>query len=285
MPENTDDKQPDARGNEKPSGLGGLRGLDEAAGKALVPAAKEFGDAITPLGKRAGQLTNAVGILLIRALEPLVYGLEKSANWIEGAVSERLKRVPEENIIAPDPRVAVPAMQALTYSMNDAFIREMFANLLAADMNIETRKSVHPAFVELIKEMTPSDARVLKAIHEDRRCSYVVRFGHETEFYTGNTHYSFEIEGMSDDDIKISVNNLERLGLLERRDDFPIMLKNGEIEQKLTEQYEGQRKAFDTPEGKKLLHMNENAVPKIMFKRIGLYLHPLGVSFVKICIK
>ena len=66
----------------------------------------------------------------------------------------------------PNPRIAVPALQALTYSLDDELIREMFANLLAADMNAETKKDAHPAFVELIKEMTPADARVLKICRE-----------------------------------------------------------------------------------------------------------------------
>ena len=52
-------------------------------------------------------------------------------------------------------------MQALTYSLDEEHIREMFANLLAADMNADTKKGAHPAFVEFIKDMTPIEAKLL----------------------------------------------------------------------------------------------------------------------------
>jgi hypothetical protein len=168
---------------EKAGSLGGLKGVDEAVGKALSPAAEEFGKEIVPLGTRAGQLTSRVGVLLIRTLEPLVYGLERSADWIERAVTDRLKDVPPESIVPPSLRIAAPAMQALTYSMDDELIREMFANLLAADMNAQTKKDAHPAFVELIKEMTAIDARVLKVCQPGFETSFLVRAGTEMRFY------------------------------------------------------------------------------------------------------
>lgn len=145
--------------------------------RALGPAADEFGKEIVPLGKKAGALTNRVGDLLLRALEPLVYGLEISANWIEKAVTDRLNNVPQDQIRPPNPRIAVPALQALTYSMEDSLMRDMFANLLAADMNAAKKEDAHPAFVEFIKEMTPADARVLKIARAAPQTSFIVRVG------------------------------------------------------------------------------------------------------------
>ncbi len=285
MAEDDGMKLPAAPEPKNVGSLGGLKGLDEAAGKALSPAAEEFGKEIAPLGKKAGQLTSRVGILLIRALEPLVFGLEKSADWIEKAVTERLKDVPPENIVPPNPRIAVPALQALTYSLDDELIREMFANLLAADMNAETKKDAHPAFVELIKEMTPADARVLKVCRETPQCSFIPRLGSATRFYTLGTYYSFAVEGLSNDDISTSLNNLERLGLLERRDEFPITQQNDDTENSLKAQYEHTRQSADIPELTKQLGIADGGHVEIYIKRSGLCLNPLGVSFVRICLR
>jgi hypothetical protein len=278
-------KLPAVPETEETGSLGGLKGLDEAAGKALSPAAEEFGKEIVPLGKKAGQLTSRVGSLLIRALEPLVYGLEKSADWIEKAVTERLKDVPPENVVPPNPRIAVPAMQALTYSLNDGLIREMFANLLAADMNTEKKKDAHPAFVELIKEMTPADAQVLKICNEIPQCSFIVRLGSAARFYTLGTHYSFTVEGLSRDDISTSLNNLERLGLLGRRDEYPAREQNDDTEKGLKVEYEPTRQSFDNTETRKSFAIAEGRHVDIIIKRSGLYLNPLGVSFARICLK
>ena len=263
----------------------GLKGLDEAAGKALSPAAEAFGKEVVPLGQRTGQLTNRVGTLLIRALEPLVYGLEKSADWIEKAVTERLKAVPQDKIVPPNPRIAVPALQALTYSLEDKLIREMFANLLAADMNSDTKKDAHPAFVELIKDLTPADARVLKILQEGQQCSFTMRVGTSHKWLSLETQYSFSIEGLSIDDVRLSVNNLERLGLLvERWDQHPLGETVDERERKLKDEYEPTRQRYDTPGFRKELDIPEGGPVEMMVNRGGIYLTPLGIRFARICL-
>jgi hypothetical protein len=293
MAEHDDTKLRSASEPEKARSAGGLKGIDEAAGKALGPAAEEFGKEIAPLGKQAGQLANRVGTLLIRTLQPLVYAFEKSADWIEKAVTDRLKDVSPEKIVAPNPRIAVPAMQALTYSMDDEPIREMFANLLAADMNAETKQHAHPAFVELIKEMTPADARVLKITRDCPQCAFYARigwssaFGVSSAFITAGTHYSFAIEGSPVEGIEMSVNNLKRLGLLmEQPGEYPALPDNAAMMNSLKTQYEQRRQSIeDNPEGRKQFGIPEGAHVEVAIQTNGLYLTPLGRSFTAICLR
>jgi Abortive infection alpha len=262
-----------------------VKGIDEAAGKALGPSAEAFGKEIVPLGQRAGQLTNRVGVLLIRALEPLVYGLEKSGNWIEKAVTERLKNIPPEKVVPPNPRIAAPAMQSLIYSMHDEPIRDMFANLLAADMNADTKADAHPAFVEFIKEMTPADAKVLATFRQSPwQCSFEAQIGAPGRYVSYGPHFSFSIAGLSDDDIGKSLNNLDRLGLVERRDAAPVFKHVQDIEAALTRDYEPKRQAYDNAEWRK--HFDLPADKRIELNVVprGLYLSPLGTSFTRICL-
>lgn len=64
----------------------------------------------------------------------------------------------------PEAYVAVPAIQAISYSMNSEELRNLYANLLAKAMNSDTKDMVHPSFVEIIKQMSPIDALVLNEI-------------------------------------------------------------------------------------------------------------------------
>ena len=276
-------KPPTASGSE--ARTGGLKGVDEAVGKALSPGAEAFGREVVPLGQKAGEFTNRVGILLIRTLEPLVFGWGRIADWLEKSISDRLKDVPQDRVVPPNPQIAVPAMQALTYSMEDEVIREMFANLLAADMNADIKKDAHPAFVELIKDLTPADARLLKVMRGRPQCTFTVRLGLPTQFATVSTHYSFSIEGLSNDDIDASVNNLERLGLVDRRDEWPIVPEIDGIENTLKVDHEQERQAMDNnPALRQYLHVPEGGHIQTLIHRQGMYLTPLGIRFARICV-
>jgi hypothetical protein len=61
--------------------------------------------------------------------------------------------------------VAIPAIQAISYSMDRKELREMYANLLAKAMTTSEKDKVHPGFVEVIKQMSPLDAENLRFIH------------------------------------------------------------------------------------------------------------------------
>ena len=58
----------------------------------------------------------------------------------------------------------MPALQAISYSMDSEELRNMYANLLAKAMNVDEKDKVHPAFVELIKQMAPREALILDGI-------------------------------------------------------------------------------------------------------------------------
>ena len=47
--------------------------------------------------------------------------------------------------------------------MNSKELRNMYANLLANSMNSDTKDSVHPAFIEIIKQLSPFEAKLMKS--------------------------------------------------------------------------------------------------------------------------
>src|SRR5215475_2977069 len=110
---------------------------------------RAFGEAVdmpsTETAPRESAAARRVGNLQLGLVEGAVFGLKQVGDWLRAEVAKRLEDVPEDKIIQPDLRIAVPAVQALIYSMNDEIIREMLANLLASSMNLETRSVAHPA--------------------------------------------------------------------------------------------------------------------------------------------
>jgi hypothetical protein len=179
------------------------KGTGKLSERAFGPAADEFGKEVAPLGREAGAIALTAGRLLLGVVGGTVYGMEQVGNWLKGAVGERLSKVPSEKIVPPESRIAIPTVQAMIYSINEEAVREMFANLLAADMNSDTKSSVHPAFVEIIKQMAPADTRMLKEVGW--------RFVRRHIRHNSNDVWDVE----ADADAKVALHNLSRIGLIE----------------------------------------------------------------------
>ena len=122
-------------------------------------------------------------------------------------------------MIEPPLTISGPTLEALKYTFDTKELREMYIELLSSSMNIDTVNKAHSSYVEIIKNMTPLDAIILKVFSEvDAVPSAIITFDIEN-----NGHF---LEGMprifaphllKNKDIFLiaaSITNLCRLGLL-----------------------------------------------------------------------
>ena len=79
-------------------------------------------------------------------------------------VEEKLKNIPNENIVTPNPRIAIPALQNASIT-EEKDLRQMYANLLANSMNKVVKNGMHPGFVQIINQLSPDEAKILKYIY------------------------------------------------------------------------------------------------------------------------
>lgn len=141
----------------------------EIAREATKEVAKDaYSDAVKPVVQPTGELVG----LLPRAIKAALAPVEKWVLQREYNVAEtkkllevKLSSVPPELIEAPEPHIAVPAIQYISYCMDNEDLRDMYANLLANSMNKVVKNGVHPGFVEIIKQMCPDEAKLIKYIH------------------------------------------------------------------------------------------------------------------------
>ncbi|MFJ3447417.1 DUF4393 domain-containing protein [Pseudomonas sichuanensis] len=130
----------------------------------LVQAIPIYQDLAQPAVKQVGKALETIGKAINLALAPvgaLVWGYEKCQDFISTKVADRLKEVPPEDIITPKPNVAGPAIEALRYTGHEEQLSDLYANLLASAMDKKTASGAHPAFVEIIKQLTPDEAKVV----------------------------------------------------------------------------------------------------------------------------
>ena len=149
--------------------LEGLDKLAEGIGKAIETIPDLYDDALKLATQESGKTIALIPRAINAALAPLrqwIANREYSLAETEKLLAKKLEHVGEDKIVTPEPYVAIPAIQAISYSMNSEELRNLYANLLAKAMNSDTKDMVHPSFVEIIKQMSPTDAFVFKNIME-----------------------------------------------------------------------------------------------------------------------
>src|SRR5262245_737758 len=92
----------------------------------LVQAVPIYEDALRPAAKELGKGLLVVAKTVNVALAPLgglVWGYEKFREFVDTTLAEKLKNVPANQINTPPAHIAVPALEALRYTGDQAELR------------------------------------------------------------------------------------------------------------------------------------------------------------------
>lgn len=252
---------------------------------ALTPAAQEFGDEFKEAGRELAKIAKT-GVktvsVLMSPLSGIVWGYEKISEWVTNDVEQKLKTVPLNQRVSPDPQVAGPALEALKYAGNKIELRDAFANLLANSMDTTTADNCHPAFVEILKQITPDEAKILKTfkaptekfpILEVRLHDGPNRNGNYHITFSSFTDIGFKAGCLHPETIDSSIDNLCRLEICR----IPVGLSVG-----------NSNKEYEALENHAIIleHVNsaKAARKSISFDRRGLGLTAFGQLFWALCI-
>ena len=200
-----------------------IKDIIEAVSESNAEIVKEiYNDAAKPIVQPTAEIAGLVPRAVRAALAPLEkWIIQKEYNIAETKklLEEKLKDVKPDNIKPPEAHVAVPALQYLSYCMDNEELRDMYANLLANSMNSVIKKGVHPGFVEIIKQLSPDEAKVMKYFSSNRTVP-TITLRYERKSGDGidvvkNFSIIGEIVGCEQPlDINMYFDNLIRLGLL-----------------------------------------------------------------------
>lgn len=116
------------------------------------------------LGRAALTVAKAVNVCLL-PIAAINYGYDRARVYFKDRFQQDMERkladAPTEEIIEPKPSLAGPVMQGLAFSHDEDALREMYLNLLASAMSKKTASAAHPAFVEIIKQLSAEEAEEL----------------------------------------------------------------------------------------------------------------------------
>jgi Abortive infection alpha len=214
----------------------------KAAGKKLFAEDEKTKDVLLRLGEttppmKAAAYTRAVRIaaverakLQIRKPFLLMFGVPhewlKNEFWQEFA--DKTADIPDEHFITPAPGVAVPALQGLSYTFEEPNLKDMFLSLLATASDDRRAGQAHPAFAEIIKQLSPDEAQVLNAVLGSGRQHPIARLVDKPVDLIGSPAENFTVlvphllnlarrsgELVEEPRMSMWVDNWIRLGLVE----------------------------------------------------------------------
>jgi hypothetical protein len=151
----------------------------------LQPAAREVGQNLVPVAK-------AVKVALA-PLRATVWGYDQIEDFLKAKIAARLANKPAEEIKCPSTVIAGPVIMGMAFAADEPHLREMYANLLAEAMHAPSAEKAHPAFVQIIQQLSPAEARILKEAARKKNFGLSVQ-NHFTEGGSRNPNLHYLIE-------------------------------------------------------------------------------------------
>lgn len=192
-------------------------------------------------------------------------------------IAKKLENISADEIKAPEDYIAVPALQALSYSMDSNELRNMYANLLAKSMYTKTADKVHPAYVDIIRQLSPMDVKVLEYIASNEYEIAIKKVRLENISTTGGIDFlsiATSIQFAEAYEVAYSFDNLLRLGLIELGDEFIDEIYYEEIDNNPMSQ-----KFYKEAEKR----ITDSNCEKLIFKKESMDMTVLGRRFYEIC--
>lgn len=140
--------------------------------------------------------------------------------FLKDIVTE-VSNIPIDQRQEPKLSVLGPALEASKYYIDDEELRSLFAKLIAASMDNSKNEVLQPAFVEIIKQMSPIDAKNLINLYDikDKQnpiVSIILESKDSKNYKEVFDHFYIEnIGNISHVRVASSLLNLKRLGLIE----------------------------------------------------------------------
>ncbi len=212
--------------------MGVLEALAGSAGNMLTEVYK---DGIKPSVQAVGSIVALPFQAIDAALsKPKLWVAEKQYNYerTKELLAQKMKDIPQEDIVPPPNYVAVPALQQISYCYDSDELRDMYANLLTNSMNKFVQNGVHPGFVEIIKQLCPDEAKILRVFFRKNTIPVVSVRGenekHEWfEILSNFSDIGFYEQCECPADIEKYFDNLIRLGLIEKAPLYSSLTKEG----------------------------------------------------------
>ena len=128
--------------------------------KSIIPIDKVYSDALSPAMKQIGKSLENIAKTSRFLLAPIDYLAAQHDRW-ERYLQKVSEKVKDENLIEGHPQIVIPTLEGLSLSYENTLLTELFINLLANSIDKTKQDLAHPAFPNIIKQLSHDEAVIL----------------------------------------------------------------------------------------------------------------------------
>lgn len=125
-----------------------------------IPLDKAYDDLASPALKEVGDMLHN-GVKSLRFLFAPIDILAKQQDRFQNFLKRIDAKVDSDNLIDADPRIIGETFEVLKYSKEDSILTELFINLLAKSVDKTKQSKCHPAFPNIIRQLSPDEAVII----------------------------------------------------------------------------------------------------------------------------
>lgn len=193
--------------------------VEDVTKDVLIPPSKEVSDGITKL---LSVVTTFIDNVTYKYIANSQYKKQKFLDDLE----KKYNSISSNDIVEPNMNILGNVMDSLKYNLDEDYLVEMYTNILISDMDIKTKDKCHICFVEILKQLSSNDLKVLEAIYKMKGTKSIA-FGKLNIVDSNNRFLGYEFHNSiylsNIDNYEItdynqfsnSIENLIRLGLIE----------------------------------------------------------------------
>jgi len=132
-------------------------------GKELIKQTSELvrepvQNIVNPSSKTLGERLSAIFDLLFTPVEIAQIYKNHKIEMFKNKLCEEISAIPDSKRVIPPMNIVGPAIEVAKFYIDDEELRNMFVKLVASSMNSDKTAMTHPAFIEIIKQLSPLDA-------------------------------------------------------------------------------------------------------------------------------
>jgi hypothetical protein len=186
---------------------------------------KIYDDAMSGALKEVGTGLSSVTRFLLSPLKIL----ETAQPRIDEMFLRIGERVPEEGRVEAPPELVGPILEKIKYLPEKSELWEMFEELLTKAVDKNKFQSVHPAFVQIISQLSPDEAILIKKLKNASYKNIYKFFGQKTITRQELINNEIPISKLNfPDNLELYISHLESLSLVvwQMEEDEPIVVND-----------------------------------------------------------